>query len=217
MNCYVTFLRLTPLLAACCVMLAVLSAAPAVAQNAHHHHEHVGPDDEIPDRDGKTVLVEGFNLDLNDPPSGSGVARAMAFVDDAYLHVTFGRPLKRGRIIFGGVVGFDQVWAVGAHYATELFLTEPLKVDDLELPAGAYSLFATPQEETWTLHINRVLGMHQTDRYDPEHNVMDVEVAVESMEDVTEALTIDFEQAENGVDMRITWDQTRVRLPFRSL
>jgi hypothetical protein len=141
----------------------------------------------------------------------------MAFVGDAYLHMTYGRPLKRGRIIFGGLVGFGQVWAVGAHYASELLLTERLSVGGTDLPAGAYSVFATPGESSWALHFNSVLGMHQTDRYDPAHDVLVVEVPVEAVDEVTEALTIDFENRDVGVDLRITWDQTRVRLPIRPL
>jgi len=195
----------------------ILLQQGALGQHTHTHHAANASDTALPDRDGKTVLVEGFRLNLADPPPGSGVARAMAFVGDAYLHMTYGRPLKRGRIIFGGLVGFSQVWAVGAHYASELLLTERLSVGGTELPAGAYSFFATPGESSWTLHFNRVLGMHQTDRYDPAHDVLVVEVPVEAVDEVTEALTIDFENRDVGVDLRITWDQTRVRLPIRPL
>lgn len=42
-----------------------------------------------------------------------------------------------------------------------------------------------------------------------------VEVPVETPDEVTEALTIDFENGDDGMDLRITWDQTRVRLPVR--
>ena len=202
-------------LAALAIFWCVLSPV-ATGQHAHSNHAAGSVDTTVSDRDGETALIEGFRLDLDDPPPGSGVARALAFVGDAYIHITYGRPLKRGRIIFGGLVGFDQLWPVGAHYASEIFITGPLNMGGTDLPAGAYSVFATPGTSAWTLHFNNVLGMHQADLYDPAHDVLVVEVPVETLDEVTEALTIDFENVDDGVDLRITWDQTRVRLPVRS-
>ncbi len=197
-------------------MFWILLSPVATGQHTHSHRATSSADTTTSDRGGETALVEGFRLDLDDPPPGSGVARAMAFIGDAYIHITYGRPLKRGRTIFGGLVGFDQLWAVGAHYASELFLTSPLNMGGTDVPSGAYSVFATPGASSWTLHLNSVLGMHQTDLYDPARDVLVVEVPVETLDEVTEALTIDFEHVDDGGDLRITWDQTRVRLPVRA-
>lgn len=184
----------------------LLIAAPVHGQHAH------GGDAQ------RTGLSLGLRVDPAQPPPGSAVGRAFAFVSDsAYVSVAYGSPFKRGRVIFGGLVGYGNVWAVGAHYATELVLTEPLRVAGQLLPAGVYTLFATPEASMWTLHVNQVLGMHQADLYDPANDVLTLRVPVEELADVAEQLVIDFEPAENGADLRISWDRVRVRLPFRPL
>ncbi|MEM1127903.1 MAG: DUF2911 domain-containing protein [Bacteroidota bacterium] len=180
-----------------------------LAQHAGHGGSDGG------DRHQETVRVDGLRIDLENPPPGSSVGRSMAFVQDSYLQVIYGRPIKRGRIIFGGLVGYDQVWAMGAHYATELIVTEPVLFGGERLDAGVYSLSALPTPEAWTIHVNRVLGMHLADLYDPANNVLAVTVPVEPQDEVTERLTIEFEAAEDGVDLHVAWDQVRVQVPVR--
>lgn len=187
----------------------LLMAGPAVAQHAHSFPV-----------DGRTQaqtgLFQGLRVDPANPPPGSALGRAFALLDDTtYAHVVYGIPYKRGRVIFGGLVGYGSLWAMGAHFATELVTTQPLRVAGQRLEPGVYTLFATPEETMWTLHVNRAVGMHQADRYDPANDVLTVRVPAETREEVTEAFTIDFEPAENGADLRITWDRTRVRLPLR--
>lgn len=195
------------------VLLALLVAAPVAAQHDHGHA--FGPDGRV---EARTGLFMGLRIDPANPPPGSGVARAFAFVDDTtYAHVTYGVPYRRGRVIFGGLVGFGEVWAVGAHYAAELVLTRPVRAAGQRLEPGVYSVLATPGETVWTLHLNTALGMHRADRYDPANDVLVARAPVEVLDEVVEAFTMDFEPAEDGVDLRITWDRTRVRLPLRPL
>ena len=188
-------------------ILIILFFGLASTVHAQHEHGHTASD-----RDGETVLVNGLRIDPANPPGGSNVGRAMTFIGDAYVHVAYSRPFKRGRVIFGGLVGFGQVWPLGAHYATEIVLTKPLLVAGERLEAGVYSLLATPGAETWTLHFNSVLGMHMADLYDAAHDVLVVEAPVETLSETVEQHTIDFEDTEAGADLRVSWDQTRVRL-----
>ncbi len=164
------------------------------------------------DRDGETVLVNGLRIDPADPPGGSNVGRAMTFIGDTYVHVAYSRPFKRGRIIFGGLVGLDRIWSVGAHYATEIVLTNPLMVQGKRLEAGVYALLATPGKETWTVHFNSVLGMHMTDLYDADYDVLVVEAPVQLLDETIEQHTIDFEDTDEGANLRISWDNTRVQV-----
>ena len=50
------------------------------------------------------------------------------------------------------------------------------------------------------------------DLYDAAHDVLVVEAPVETLSETVEQHTIDFEDTEAGADLRISWDQTRVRL-----
>lgn len=190
------------------VSLATLLAVPSL--------EGVPTDtlDTRPDWMDRTVLVTGLTVDPADPPPGSGVARAMAFVGDAYVMVVYGQPYRRSREIFGGLVPFGEVWPLGAHFATEIATTEPIRIGGQTLEPGVYSLFGTPDERVWTIHVNTELGMHMTQRYDPANDVLRISVPAEHLPEATEAFTIDFERMGQQVDLRVTWEHTRVRVPL---
>jgi len=174
--------------------------------------QHSGPSDATVE----TFLVEGLRVDAADPPPGSAVGRAGARLPGGgYLHVTYGKPYKRGRQIFGGLVGYGLVWVTGAHRATELVVTVPVTVDGKPLEPGVYSLFTTPQPGQWTLHLNQALGMHLADEYDPALDVLTVDLTPTTLDAPVEALTIDFAPAEGGADLRIRWDHTAVTVPIR--
>jgi hypothetical protein len=182
-------------------------AAPAVAQ-----HEAGASAPAL-----HTFRVDGLRVDEAAPPPGSAVGRAGArFSDGGYLHVTHGKPYKRGRTIFGGLVAYDQVWVTGAHITTELATTVPITVGGQPLDPGVYSLFTTPGTDQWMLHLNTVLGTHLTDNYDPDRNVVTVEAPPARLDTVVQALEIEFvPTGEEAVDLVIRWDQTAVQFPIR--
>lgn len=185
-------------------VVLLLSAAPVAAQ-----HDHAAGTTE-------TFLVEGLRVDMADPPPGSAVGRAGARLPGGgYLHVVYGKPYKRGRVVFGGLVGYDQVWVTGAHRATELVVTVPVAVGGVPLEPGVYSLFTTPRPDRWTLHLNSALGMHLADEYDPALDVLAVDLLAETLAESVDAFTIEFMPADDGVDLRILWDGTAVSAPIR--
>lgn len=187
-----------------------MASASAMAGMGHGH----GSD--VEGRSGFTTHVAGISgVDFDNPPSGSPVGRALAIMGDTYLHVAYSRPFKRGRVIFGGLVGYNQVWPMGAHHATEITLTGPVMIAGQRLEAGTYALFATPDPETWTIHVNRTLGMHMADLYDSANDVLTIEAPVETLSETVQQHTIDFEPNGSGMDLRVSWDQTRVRVPLR--
>ena len=54
----------------------------------------------------------------------SQMAIAAARYKDAYAKITYSRPQKRGREIFGKLVPYGQVWRTGANEATEITVTK---------------------------------------------------------------------------------------------
>ncbi len=160
----------------------------------------------------ETFVVDGFRVG-DTPPPGSAVGRAgLRFDDGGYVHIVYGKPYRRGRVIFGGLVGMDQVWSAGAHRATEMFSTVPLTIGGEELPAGGYSLFLTPGESHWTFHVNNVLGMHLADEYDAAHDVMQLKVEPHKLDTIVDDLTWAFDEA--GEAILFSWGGTGVKIPM---
>ena len=192
-------------------LLALALAAPAAAQ-----HAHTAPpvaSDGAPHAVTETFVVDGLRIDEGDPPPGSGIGRtAIRYADGGYASVVHGKPYARGRVIWGGVVGFGQVWAAGAHRATELVTTVPLTFGRERLEPGAYSLFVTPHHNAWTVHVNRALGMHLADEYDPALDVLRYDVTPEVLQTPAEGLTWAFRR--DGAFLTLSWGPLAGSIPL---
>ena len=155
--------------------------------------------------------------DVIEPPNPAS-PRAVAqtsFSDGTYASIHYGSPRKRDREIFGGLVPFGAVWRLGANEATEMTVTQDIRLGDMDLAAGTYALLAIPNEETWTLIVNAGLGMWGAFSYSEEHDVLRLETPVSMTDDIHEAFTITLEANEEGSSAMLSmmWDQTSVTIP----
>src|SRR5262249_61440888 len=71
------------------------------------------------------------------------VSQTVAFTT---ISVTYGRPIARGRALFGQLVPWDSVWHPGADSATRIVFDHDLVVEGHPLKAGEYSLWLIPPE-----------------------------------------------------------------------
>ena len=152
------------------------------------------------------------------PPPNPASPRAVtqtSFSDGTYASIHYGSPRKRDREIFGGLVPFGAVWRLGANEATEMTVTQDIRLGDMDLAAGTYALLAIPNEETWTLIVNAGLGMWGAFSYSEEHDVLRLETPVSMTDDIHEAFTITLEANEEGSSAMLSmmWDQTSVAIP----
>ena len=86
-----------------------------------------------------------------------------ATVGGANIQVAYSRPLKRGRVIFGNVVPWNQVWRTGANAATQLTTDKDLVFGGTVVPAGKYTIWTLPTPTGAKLIINSETGQWGTD------------------------------------------------------
>ena len=135
--------------------------------------------------------------------------------EDTYVKITYCRPSKKGREIFGGLEPYGEVWRTGANEATEITITGDIKIAGEPLGAGTYSIFSIPEEKEWTIIINADLGQWGAFRYNTDHDVLRVKAKTEMTEQVYEPFTIEFEQ--KGIqktNLLLIWDRTKVIIPL---
>jgi hypothetical protein len=137
-----------------------------------------------------------------------------AAVGGARLHVDYSRPSKRGRQVFGGLVPWDEVWRTGANRATHLTTDRALRVGDVTIPAGTYTLFTIPSRAGWTLIVNRQTGQGGLD-YDASQDLARVPMRVETLPEVVERFTIAIEPEGAGGVLSLVWDRTAASVAFR--
>lgn len=136
--------------------------------------------------------------------------------DKAIIRVTYSRPEKKGRVVFGQLVPYNVVWRTGANEATEIKLYEPIELAGQKVSAGTYALFTIPGEKKWTIILNSDLDYWGAYSYNPTHDVLRVTAPVSTLTETVENFTIQFEKKEaNAGVMKLAWDNTLVSVPFK--
>ncbi len=133
---------------------------------------------------------------------------------DTYIKITYGRPQKRGRVIFGELVPFGKVWCTGANETAELTTTKDIKLKGRVLKAGTYSLFTIPGADKWTIIFNSDPGQWGVYNYNSDKDVIRLKVPVESSEEVYEPFTIEFELLDERANLLMMWDRTKISIPI---
>jgi hypothetical protein len=143
----------------------------------------------------------------------SGRGETIATIGGANIVVDYGRPAKRGRDIYGGLVDFGEVWRTGANRATHFSTDQDLMMGETHIPAGTYTLFSIPGPDTWTLIISRDTDIGGTS-YDPDADFARIEIQTRELPEVVEDFTIAVEPADGGGVLRFLWDSTEAYVPI---
>lgn len=138
---------------------------------------------------------------------------ARATIGGATVLVDYGRPSKRGRVIFAdaGLVPYGQVWRTGANAATTLVTSGPLMVGETALPAGTYTLYTVPAADRWQLVINGQTGQWGTE-YDQSKDVARVPMQVSALSAPVEQ----FEIAVENSALVMRWDTVQASVPLKA-
>ena len=162
-----------------------------------------------------SYLNEGL---LNKPLSPK---KTVSFtVDDLELKVFYNRPSKRDRVIFGGLVPYDQVWRTGANEATTFQANKDLKIGKNILPSGKYTLWTIPNDTLWTVMFNAKeydwgVDENMKASYRSDYDIMTIQVVPESINEEVEQFTIAFDNSTENLYLTMAWDKTKVMIPLK--
>jgi hypothetical protein len=136
-----------------------------------------------------------------------------ASIGGANFTVTYSRPMKRGRVLFGETVPWGEVWRTGANEATHFHTDKGLVIGGTAVPAGTYTLWTIPRPEGWTLIINKQTGQWGT-IYDPAKDLARIEMHDEAPVSRDEQFTISLEPRDPGAVLRLKWDDREAWVPI---
>jgi DUF2911 family protein len=134
-----------------------------------------------------------------------------ATVGGAHVQIDYGRPMRRGRTIFGNVVPWDTVWRTGANQATQLITDKDLVIGGTTVPAGTYSLFTIPSQQGWQLIINKQHGQWGTD-YDAKQDLARIPMRTTTAAVPLEQFTISI----YAPTLSIAWDRTQASVEVKN-
>ena len=162
---------------------------------------------------------------LFDPRSG--------YVNGGWIEVKFGRPLRRGRDIFGppDFIAFlndgAPVWRAGANYTTRLITELPLVIADVRLEPGEYTMFIQLGPERWILIISKWPAQETYDYqerealfgaygYTSDRDVLRTDMTLQPLPISFEQLSWQFlDVTPEGGRLALLWDRQMASVPFQ--
>ena len=165
-------------------------------------------------------------LALSAPPARSqgfpfsqrgSVTQMVAFTRIA---VTYGRPVARGRALFGALVPWDSVWHPGADSATRVRFSRDVLIEGRPLHAGEYSLWLIPHEAgPWTVIFSRAAHVFHKPYPGAKFDALRVDATPEQASQM-ESFAIYFPMVlRDEAVLRLHWGTTavplRIKAPFR--
>jgi hypothetical protein len=132
------------------------------------------------------------------------------------IRLNYGRPFKRGRIIFGGIVPFDSVWRTGANGPTILSLPYDIQFNQTKIPKGVYALYTIPGRTSWKLILNTNLHRWPTEP-DRSKDFATIPLQVQKLGKPVDQFTIDIKPDKSGAIIKFTWENTEAFALFKIL
>jgi len=152
-----------------------------------------------------------------------------------WIEITYGRPIRRGRDVFGGqgekygkVANPDApVWRAGANNTTQLKTEVPMVINGKTIAPGTYTMFIDLKPNAWTLIVSNWKAQTRYDPkntaevygaygYTPEKDVVRAPMTLATLPFSVEQLTWSFtDVTEAGGKLTIMWDKAVASVPFK--
>ena len=152
-----------------------------------------------------------------------------------WIEITYGRPIKRGRDVFGGtgtnygkIANPDApVWRAGANVSTQLKTEVPLVINGKTVAPGTYTMFIDLKPNNWTLILSSWEAQTRYDPnnkaqlwgaygYTPDKDVVRAPMTLGTLPMSVDELTWNFtDMTDTGGKLTVMWDKTAASVPFR--
>ena len=168
--------------------------------NVNNHENHVASseNDEVP----KNIVLSPHKF-------------TMEMIGNAHIHIDYSSPGVRGRVIFGGLVSYENVWQTGAHNATWIETNKDLVINGKLLSKGKYGFFTIPSKDDWTIIINKNWNQHGIDDYDENDDVIRFNVTPSISDEIIEHLEYKITKvSEKEGSISLAWEKVTISFPF---
>ncbi|MGE3706284.1 MAG: DUF2911 domain-containing protein [Vicinamibacterales bacterium] len=149
------------------------------------------------------------------------------------MEILYGRPLKRGRDLWGSGADYGKnllvgtpIWRAGANVSTRLKTEVPLVIGGKTLTPGEYTLYIDLKENNWTFVVttwpaatkydpNNKTALWGSYFYTPDKDVLRTPMKLTTLPNSVEQLTWSFvDMTPNSGTLAIQWDKMMATVPF---
>jgi hypothetical protein len=153
-------------------------------------------------------VLSSAQQDKSKRPSPPAQAQCK-FSDGKTITVDYSSPRMKGRKIFGGLVPYGEVWRTGANDATTFVTTANVSIEGKDVPAGSYTIFTVPEQDKWTLIINKQTGEWGIPYKYEANELGRVPMQASKTSSPVENFTISFNQSGSACTLRMSWENTQ--------
>jgi hypothetical protein len=141
----------------------------------------------------------------NDQKLLSPPVHSSTTLDGQTITIDYSAPSLRGRKILEQLIPINKVWRTGANAATTLKTPINLKIGNLNVPAGTYTVYSIVTEKGYQLIINKRTGQWGTE-YDESQDLGRTRLNTNDTDGPIEKLLIDFENThDKKTELHIKW------------
>ena len=128
------------------------------------------------------------------------------------ITIEYSRPGAKGRVVFGDVVPFGNVWRTGANGATKITFGEDVKVEGTEVKAGTYALYSIPNKDSWEMMLYKDLTLGgNVAEYKKENELLRFVVKPTALTEKVENFEINVADiTSTTANIELSWEKTRV-------
>jgi len=150
-----------------------------------------------------------------------------------WIEITYGRPIKRGRDLWGSAADYGKmvlagapVWRAGANATTTLKTEVPLVINGKTVAAGEYDVLIDLKPNAWTLILSTWPSQKTYDpnnktelwggfNYQPGKDVVRAPMTLSTLPFSVDQLTWNFvDMTETGGKLAVMWDKTAAMTAF---
>jgi hypothetical protein len=164
---------------------------------------------------------------------GRYVGAEPVYIGGKWIEISYGRPIKRGRDLWGSGADYGTmlnngapVWRAGADNSTYLMTQATIVINGKTIEPGGYSMFIDLKPEKWTLIVSnwqpqRFYNPANREelwgafRYTPDKDIVRMPMALSTLPYSMDQLTWAFlDMTDAGGKMAVMWDKVMATVPF---
>lgn len=192
---------------------------------------------------GAVIVAQGSDRPLS--PAGSSATQVggkwvtrtgadePSYDGGKWIEITYGRPIKRGRNLWGSGADYGKtlnaggpVWRAGANVTTRLNTQVPLVINGKTVPAGEYDVLVDLKPNAWTLILSTMPYQKSYDpndkttlyggfNYVPDKDVLRAPMTLTTLPFSVDQLAWEFvDMTDTGGKLALMWDKNMATTAF---
>jgi len=149
-------------------------------------------------------------------PKASPSAKVEQKVGLTDVKISYSRPGKKGRTVFGDMLPFGELWRTGANENTLFRTSDPITFGKDTLQKGTYAIFTKPGKESWDIIFYKdTTNWGTPDTWEDAKVALKTTAKVKTATDVIETFTISIDNFEKeSAALNFAWDHTIASVQF---